>query len=209
MMVLELFCGMGGWSKPWIEQGHDVTGIDFEDFSKDYPGKFIKADLLDWEPKEQYDVVLASPPCTEFSIAKKWGWGTQNEMKGLDLIWRTFHLIEKIKPKYWVIENVVGLSEFLPGWKDAVKYNRHKNGKTAFLWGNFPKMPMFDNMIEYRAQQTKPIRTGPINGGGRKEGSKRKQLTTTFTRKEERALIPYPLAKSMCNSILNDEREEL
>jgi len=70
MKVLDLFCGMGGWSKPWIESGHDVTGIDIMDYN--YPGKFIQADLLNWEPDQYYDMVFASPPCTEFSIAKKY-----------------------------------------------------------------------------------------------------------------------------------------
>ena len=60
MKVLELFCGRGGLSKPWVALGHDVTGIDIKDFG--YPGKFIKADLLDWEPNQDYDIVLASPP---------------------------------------------------------------------------------------------------------------------------------------------------
>ena len=44
MRVLELFCGLGGWSKPWIESGHDVTGIDIKDYG--YPARFIKADII-------------------------------------------------------------------------------------------------------------------------------------------------------------------
>ena len=148
MKVLELFCGLGGWSKPWIEAGHDVTGIDIIDLG--YPSKFIKADLFDWEPKEKYDIVLASPPCTEFSIAKKWGWGTQDERQGLDLIYRTFYLISKIKPQYFVIENVKGLAEFLPPPKDIVRYGKNKQTKAAYLWTNMEKLGMLPPMSSYR-----------------------------------------------------------
>ena len=28
MKVLDLFCGMGGWAQAFVENGHDVTGID-------------------------------------------------------------------------------------------------------------------------------------------------------------------------------------
>lgn len=148
--VLELFCGMGGWSKAWANHGHKCTGIDLTDFSNDYPGEFIKADLFDWEPEKSYDIVLASPPCTEFSIAKKWGWGTQDERQGLDLVYRTFELIDKINPKFWAIENVKGLSEFLPMRTERVRYGRNIQTKEAHIWGNFPRLGMISPCVSYR-----------------------------------------------------------
>lgn len=147
MKVLELFCGMGGWSKGFAELGHECTGVDIKYL--DYPYRFIKADIFDWEPDQQYDVVLASPPCTEFSIAKKWGIGNQDERQGLDLVWRTFHLIEKIKPRYWVLENVKYLAEFLGEPNDKIRYIRHSGGKWAYLWGNFPKLGFMPEMLSY------------------------------------------------------------
>lgn len=212
MKVLDLFCGLGGWSKPWVENGHDVTGIDSKDFSKDYSGKFIQADLMDWEPDQHYDIVLASPPCNEFSIIKKNRLGNQNEMKGLDLVYRTHYLIDKIKPKYFVIENVKGLSNFIGQPRETVKYNKHKDGKTAYLWGNFPKLSITPNSITYRAFDTKKPRTREqvekSKGGGRIIGSNRPQLKATCKNSAERAMIPYPLAKNMyevINKMLDDE----
>ena len=38
-------------------------------------------------------------------LLKKWRVGKQNESKGLDLVYRTFHLIDKIKPKLPFREN--------------------------------------------------------------------------------------------------------
>lgn len=147
MKVLELFCGLGGWSKPFIEAGHDVTGIDILNLG--YPGKFIQADLFDYMPEGYFDIILASPPCTEFSIAKKWGWGTQDERQGLDLVYRTFEIIEKLKPKWYLIENVKGLAEFLPPPNDIVRYGKKKSTKSAYLWTNIPKFGLLPPMISY------------------------------------------------------------
>jgi len=175
MKVLDLFCGLGGWSRAFAEAGHDCTGIDIKNIG--YPYRFIQADLNDWIPDQHYDVVLASPPCVEFSQAKKWGQGTQDERVGLDLIYRTFYLIELIKPKYYAVENVKGLAEFLPNVSDIIKYNKHKDGKAAYLWSNIGKLGFFNSMIDYK-----------INMNGRKE---------------LRSLIPYPLSKAVLTKIEN------
>lgn len=138
MKVLELFCGRGGWSKPWIESGHDVTGIDINDLG--YPGKFIKADLLDYEPEPIYDVILASPPCSEFTQMKFHN-GNADERQGLDLVYRTFYLIGKLKPKYFLIENVKGLAKFIDKPDQKIRYG--KSNKWAYLWTNIPQLGFF------------------------------------------------------------------
>ena len=134
MKVLELFCGLGGWSKPFIECGHNCTGVDIVNLG--YPGKFIQCDIMDFVPKEKYDAVLASPPCREFCLPLKLLPSDRDERIGLDLVWKTFDIIQTIKPKYWLIENVKGLSEFLDKPNEIVQYNRNRNYKSAYLWGN-------------------------------------------------------------------------
>lgn len=152
MKVLELCCGRWGWSKPFIECGHDVTGIDVNRIM-DVPqnARFIQSDIMDWEPDQHYDIVMASPPCTDFSIAKKYAWGTQDERIGLDLVYRVFYLISKIKPKYFLVENVLGLAEFIGKPDQIVRYGRTRNHKHAYLWTNIPSIGMLDNMIEFRS----------------------------------------------------------
>ena len=147
MKILELCCGLGGWSKPFAELGHECTGIDILDLGYKH-GRFIQVDLFDWEPDQEYDIVLASPPCSEFSIIKRnTGRYHYSERIGLDLIWRVLELIEKIKPKYWVLENVKGLTEFLPDPKQVIRYGKHPGKKTAYLWGNFPELGFFNEQI--------------------------------------------------------------
>ena len=141
MRVLDLFCGLGGWSKPWIESGHDVTGIDIKDVG--FPGHFIEADLMEWEPKQDYDVILASPPCTSFSwVNHKWN-GKPMTGKGLDLVYRTWYLIQLIKPKYWVIENVRGLSKYIHPPSEIIRYGKGGSRKEAYLWSNIGKLGFF------------------------------------------------------------------
>ena len=181
MKVLDLFCGLGGWSKAFAEAGHDCTGIDHINLG--YPYRFIKADLNDWVPDQEYDIVLASPPCTNFSqVVKQWT-GKANESKGLDLVWRTFALIEQIKPKYWIVENVKGLGEFLPPPNDIVRYGHSFHTKSAYLWSNIGKLGFFDSMI-IRNTNRKTFKSGdPIL-----------------------AEIPYPLSKAVLTKIEGDSR---
>jgi len=119
MKVLDLFCGMGGWAKAFVDKGYDVTGIDIEDYSSIYPGKFIMADLLNFIPEGQFDLIVASPPCTDFSKAsmpKTWAAPSKYPPdidRGKKLFMRAKELIDILKPEYWVIENVGGAQKFV------------------------------------------------------------------------------------------------
>jgi site-specific DNA-cytosine methylase len=180
MKVLDLFCGLGGWSKAFHDAGHECTGIDIKNIG--YHGKFIQADLNDWEPNEDYDIILASPPCTEFSIAKKISNSQEDERQGLDLVYRAFYLISIIKPKYFILENVKGLGEFLPPPTDIIRYGRNKSHKEAWIWSNIGKLGMLESMIHYRLMD--------FSGGD-----------------PRRSLIPYPLSKAVLKKIKEKERE--
>jgi len=66
MKVLDLFCGMGGFSIGFHREGFECYGLDNVDVG--YPYELIKQDIRDYQPNgERFDVVVASPPCNEFS----------------------------------------------------------------------------------------------------------------------------------------------
>ena len=199
MKVLDLFCGLGGWSKAFHEAGHECFGVDIKNYGYKY-GKFIEADLNDWTPGPElkFDIILASPPCTQFCIFKKHFHGNQDERIGLDLVYRTYYLIELIKPKYWVIENVKGLAEFIDKPNEIIAYNRHKDGKKAFLWSNIGKLGFLDKMIMYRARTANKYKKyKKLNPNYKKPLNK----TTTCKSKADLGLIPYPLSKAVLDKI--------
>lgn len=67
--LLDLFCGVGGWSKGFLRRGWRCVGVDVAAFG--YPGEFIQCDVreLTRDFIDGFDAVAASPPCEEFARA--------------------------------------------------------------------------------------------------------------------------------------------
>lgn len=66
--VIDLCCGLGGWTAGFLAEGFDVLGIDLVQASR-YPGRFLQADIrtLDGEVASGATLIVASPPCEQFS----------------------------------------------------------------------------------------------------------------------------------------------
>lgn len=129
---------MGGWSVGFHREGFDCTGIDIVDVG--YPYIFVQRDIRELKPNgERFDVITASPPCTEFSqlnyhpnVIKNRG--PPNIEKGLELVKEAKRVIDATQPRYWLIENVRGaLKHFYP----ILGSPKCKYGPWQ-LWGNFP-----------------------------------------------------------------------
>ena len=136
MKILDLYCGLGGWAKGFVEQGHDVTGYDIIDFSRQYPGKFVLADLLTFNDFPDADVIVASPPCTDFSkssFPQTWKSVQRypSDIAGaLRLFNRVYEIVEMVRPKYFIIENVRGAQKYVG------RATVHIGSR--YFWGNFP-----------------------------------------------------------------------
>ena len=141
MRVLDLFCGMGAWSVGFHREGFDCLGIDIVDVG--YPYDFIHQDIHDFDGSDysRIDVVVASPPCTEFSRLKSlYGHGSNRKApadpeKGMELVREAKRIIDEASPRFWLIENVGGaVSHFKPFLGDP-KFVR----RPFYLWGKFPQ----------------------------------------------------------------------
>jgi sugar phosphate isomerase/epimerase len=73
-VMLDLYCGRGGWTKAFLAHGFECHGYDVEDFSVHYPGIFHRLDVLSLAAAElrrrftdRIVVVCASSPCDEFA----------------------------------------------------------------------------------------------------------------------------------------------
>ena len=67
----------------------------------------IKIDIMDWDytffQPGDFDVIWASPPCTEYSRCKT---RAPRDIEGANkIVKRTLDIMEYFKPKYWIIEN--------------------------------------------------------------------------------------------------------
>lgn len=120
LTVGDVFCGAGGFSEGFSQAGFRIAwGIDnwkpaVETFRRNHPGAIaLEADVLtlDLADIQPVDVLVGSPPCVHFSLANKGGGGDRE--KGMELVRRYLEIVDQLKPKYWVMENVPAIASDL------------------------------------------------------------------------------------------------
>jgi len=119
MKVLELFSGTGSVGKCCKALGWEVVSVDLL-LPADH-----QVDILDFDykqyKKDEFDIVWASPPCTNYSKLQDSWLGRmrkgeiytreiqEKEMNEDDkLVLRTLEIIDYFNPEYWFIENPAG-----------------------------------------------------------------------------------------------------
>lgn len=128
MNVIDLFCGCGGFSKGFEQAGFKVRlGVDiWEDAVTTYKENFPKSktivgdisnltgdDLLEATglSADDVDVIIGGPPCQGFSLS-----GKRMLDDPRNILYKSFvRMVETIKPKAFVMENVPGLVKLFHG----------------------------------------------------------------------------------------------
>ncbi|MFN4287552.1 MAG: DNA cytosine methyltransferase [Brevundimonas sp.] len=78
-LAIDLFCGLGGWTEGLLSEGWRVRGYDIEAHEygdERYPAELVLADVMSLHGADlaEAELIVASPPCTEFSyMAMPWG----------------------------------------------------------------------------------------------------------------------------------------
>jgi hypothetical protein len=211
--VLDLFCGLGGFSAAFEESDRwAVTTVDIEArFDPD-----ITADVFDLRPSDfetEFDVVLASPPCDVFSLAntraRYWAADEQTptDPKSRDhvaLIHHTVGLIRGLAPTYWVLENPRGrLRWFLDEPAATVTYCQYGESyqKPTDLWGVHP------SGLAYRSC----TRGSTCHATVRRDDDHAGALANDNRDPAKRAKVPYELSESIrdaCEAALDGEVAE-
>jgi len=194
MKILELYSGTATFSKLAKEMGHEVFTIDNNpkvkpDLCKDMLNVTIKD--IPFIP----DVIWASPPCIDYSHAKRTG--TSFIERSNMLVIKVLNLIIALNPKFWIIENPqTGTLKFQYFMKDMpytdVSYCRY--GKTfrkqTRLWNNFKFVGKVCNCKTKHKDSC---------GNGRKE------WTSNNLSSYEKGSIPIEL----CKEIINKTAQEI
>lgn len=127
MRAIDLYSGVGGWalglklagievtsSYEWWNEATETHNQNLH--SNDRPIDIRKLDLKTLPKPGTIDFVVGSPPCTQFSFANKGGKG--DLLDGLKDIRKFLEIVDYLKPKYCVMENVPRVADIL---KEAIK----------------------------------------------------------------------------------------
>jgi len=159
-LMLDLFSGLGGASEAFMDHdGWQVTRFE----NNPALGWVLNTKLIDVEKLIQvhppgglhgaFELIWASPPCREFSrgfaapgpTAQREGRDFEPDMK---LVEAAKRIIDELKPKYWVIENVIGA---IPHFEELLGNPRQIIGPFV-LWGNFPFISMPVNYVHLKSE---------------------------------------------------------
>ena len=130
LKILELFGGIGACSKALEKLGIDYEIVDYVEIDK-YAVKSFNAihntnfepqDICDWDKDIEVDLIMHGSPCQDFSLAGKQAGGDEGSGTRSSLMYETIRIVEKLKPKYVIWENVKNLLS-----------KKHKHNFDAYL----------------------------------------------------------------------------
>jgi hypothetical protein len=213
LKVIDLFCGLGGWSAAFKERGHDVFTLDK---SKRFTPTLCK-DILDVKASDlpqRPDIILASPPCEGFSrlrYAFNWKTDEVGQLKaisvkanlGIKILQKTVALINELQPRYFIIENPVGKMRRMPEVcgleRRTVTYCQYGEAaqKPTDLWGGFPP-----GLVLHM-----PCKAGAschTSAAGSAKGA-----IVTASDAAHRAVVPYSLSLAVCLALEAEDKYSL
>ena len=117
LKILECFGGIGACSKALERLGIDYEIADYVEIDK-YAVKSFNAihgtnfepqDITKWDKDIKVDLIMHGSPCQDFSLAGKQAGGDKDSGTRSSLMYETIRIVEKLKPKYVIWENVKNL----------------------------------------------------------------------------------------------------
>ena len=130
LKLLELFGGIGACSKAFERIGINYEIVDYVEIDK-YAVKSFNAihgtsfepqDICEWDKDIEVDLIMHGSPCQDFSLAGKQAGGDKDSGTRSSLMYETIRIVEELKPKYVVWENVKNLLS-----------KKHKHNFDAYL----------------------------------------------------------------------------
>ena len=112
--ILELFGGIGACSKALERIGTNYEIADYveidkyavKSFNAMHDTNFEPQDICKWDKNIECDLIMHGSPCQDFSLAGKQAGGDEGSGTRSSLMYETIRIVEKLKPKYVIWENV-------------------------------------------------------------------------------------------------------
>lgn len=117
LKVLELFGGIGACTKALKRLNIPYEVVDYVEIDK-YAVKSYNAinntdfepqDITKWDKDIDVDLIMHGSPCQDFSLAGIQAGGDEGSGTRSSLMYETIRIVEKLKPKYIIWENVKNL----------------------------------------------------------------------------------------------------
>lgn len=117
LKVLELFAGIGACSKALENLGieHEIVDVVEIDkyaiaaFNAIHGTNFEPQDITKWDKDIECDLIMHGSPCQDFSVAGLGAGGDKGSGTRSSLMYETLRIVEKLRPKYVIWENVKNL----------------------------------------------------------------------------------------------------
>lgn len=117
LKVIELFGGIGACSKALERLGINFEIVDsveidkyaVKSFNAIHNTNFEPQDICKWDKNVEVDLIMHGSPCQDFSLAGKQAGGDKDSGTRSSLMYETIRIVEKLKPKYVIWENVKNL----------------------------------------------------------------------------------------------------
>lgn len=117
LKVLECFAGIGACSKALTNLGIEHEIVDAVEidkyavasFNAIHGTNFEPQDIREWDKDIKCDLIMHGSPCQDFSVAGKGAGGDEGSGTRSSLMYETLRIVEKLKPKYVIWENVKNL----------------------------------------------------------------------------------------------------
>lgn len=179
LRVLELFAGIGACSKALTNLGieHEIVDaveIDkfaVQSFNAIHGTNFEPQDITKWDKDIECDLIMHGSPCQDFSVAGRGAGGDKDSGTRSSLMYETLRIVEKLKPKYVIWENVKNLLS-----------KKHRHNFDAYIeamdrLGYVSKYQVL-NAKDYGVPQNRErVFTVSILGGGDFEFPEKQELT--------------------------------
>ncbi|MDP3749284.1 MAG: DNA cytosine methyltransferase [Phenylobacterium sp.] len=120
MRAIDLYSGIGGWSLGLRLAGVEVVASyewwqpAIDTHNGNHGGTLAPVDIRKLALSDLpsgIDLVVGSPPCTEFSYANRGGSGDISE--GLKDLVKFLEVVDHLKPRWWALENVPRVADVL------------------------------------------------------------------------------------------------